>query len=178
MDSCSSGGYGDVNIEGFAVGSIQNQGFYDAFDDLVNFGFTDNNAAWQMTIDAEYDTSKITLKWYLDGIEQTDLQDQKTVTFSRPTGNGVALYTAKAIDLTGTIKASDDVLDHTDFYEGIFQSYFYWCADWRIDPDDPEGNYKCFDNRYNPSPSEYSDFWYGYMEGPLGYTFGINWEKW
>ncbi len=27
MDSCSSGGYGDVNVEGFAIGSIQNQGF-------------------------------------------------------------------------------------------------------------------------------------------------------
>lgn len=178
MDSCSSGGYGDVNIEGFAVGSIQNQGFYDPFGGDSSVGFTSDNAAWQMSIDAEYDTSKITLKWYLDGIEQTDLQDQKTVTFSRPAGNGVALYTAKAIDLTGTIKASDDVLDHTDFYEGIFQTYFYWCADWRIDPDDPERKYKCFDNRYNPSPSEYSDFWYGYMEGPLGYTFGINWEKW
>ena len=35
----SSGGYGPVNVEGFAIGSIQNQGFYDAFDD-VDIGFT------------------------------------------------------------------------------------------------------------------------------------------
>ena len=34
------------------------------------------------------------------------------------------IYTAKAVDLTGTITASDDVLDNTDFYEGAFQSYF------------------------------------------------------
>ena len=27
MDSCNEGGYGPVNVEGFAVGSIQNQGF-------------------------------------------------------------------------------------------------------------------------------------------------------
>ena len=30
MDSCNEGGYGPVNVEGFAIGSIQNQGFYDA----------------------------------------------------------------------------------------------------------------------------------------------------
>ena len=36
MDSCSSGGYGKVNAEGFAVGSIQNQGFYrEDFVDVV-----------------------------------------------------------------------------------------------------------------------------------------------
>ena len=26
--------------------------------------------------------------------------------------------------------------------------------------------------------SEYSGFDYGYMNGPLGFTWGINWEKW
>ena len=178
MDTCSSGGYGEVNVEGFAVGSIQNQGFYDPFGGGSSVSFTSNNTAWQMTIDAEYDTSKITLKWYEDGIEQTGLQNQKTVTFNRPAGNGVVIYTAKAFDLTGTIIATDDVLDNSDFYEGIFQTSFFWCADYRIDPNDPDGNYRCFDARYDPNPSEYSNFWYGYMNGPLGYSFGINWEKW
>ena len=28
-----------------------------------------NNAGWQMTVNASYDTSKITLKWYVNGIE-------------------------------------------------------------------------------------------------------------
>ena len=37
MDSCNEGGYGKVNVEGFAVGSIQNQGFYDAFFDCRLF---------------------------------------------------------------------------------------------------------------------------------------------
>ncbi|NCX25242.1 MAG: hypothetical protein EBX13_05660, partial [Proteobacteria bacterium] len=171
MDSCSSGGYGPVNVEGFAIGSIQNQGFYDAFDD-VDIGFTANNAAWQMTILADYDTSKITLKWYVNGEEQTSLQNQKTVTFSRPTNNEVQIYTAKAIDLTGTIIAADDVLDNTDFYEGLFQSYFIWCADY----DQSAGT--CNDFRTEPNPSEYSQFDYGYMDGPLGFSWGINWAKW
>ena len=66
----------------------------------MDIGFTANNAAWQMTILADYDTSKITLKWYVNGEEQTSLQNQKTVTFSRPSNNEVQIYTAKAIDLT------------------------------------------------------------------------------
>jgi hypothetical protein len=167
MDSCSSGGYGDVNIEGFAVGSIQNQGFYDAFDD-VDFGFSSDNNSWDMTVNAEYDTSKITLKWYVNGIEQLSLENQKSVSFNRSAG--VDIYTAKAIDLTGTIVAEDDVLDNTDFYEGIFQSYFVWCADYSND--------ECNDFRTEPDPSEYSGFSYGYMNGPLGFTWGINWSKW
>ena len=167
MDSCSSGGYGDVNLEGFAIGSIQNQGFYDAFDD-VDFGFTDNNAAWQMTVDAEYDTSKLTLKWYVNGVERVALQNQKSVSFNR--SSGVDIYTAKVVDLTGTVIATDDVLDNTDFYEGLLQSYFVWCADYSND--------ECNDFRTEPDPSEYSEFSYGYMNGPLGFTWGINWAKW
>ena len=171
MDSCSSGGYGPVNVEGFAIGSIQNQGFYDAIDD-VDIGFTSNNAGWQMTVNASYDTSKITLKWYVNGIEDTSKQNQTSVTFNRPSNNEVQIYTAKAFDLTGTIIASDDVLDNTDFYEGLFQSYFIWCADY----DQAAG--ACNDFRTEPNPSEYSDFDYGYMDGPLGFSWGINWAKW
>ncbi|MDA7709742.1 Ig-like domain-containing protein [Gammaproteobacteria bacterium] len=167
MDSCSSGGYGDVNVEGFAVGSIQNQGFYSAFDD-VDFGFAEGNSAWQMTVNAEYDTSKITLKWYVNGVEQVALQNQKTVSFNRTAG--VDIYTAKAVDLTGTVIATDDVIDNTDFYKGIFQSYFVWCADY--------SDGECNDFRTEPDPNEYSGFDYGYMNGPLGFTWGINWAKW
>jgi hypothetical protein len=167
MDSCSKGGYGDVNVEGFAIGSIQNQGFYDAFDD-VNFGFSEDNSAWEMTVNAEYDTSKITLKWYVNGVEQVALQNQKTVSFNRTAG--VDIYTVKAVDLTGTVIAADDVIDNTDFYKGIFQSYFVWCADYSDDA--------CNDFRIEPDPIEYSGFSYGYMNGPLGFTWGINWAKW
>ena len=174
MDSCSSGGYGPVNVEGFAIGSIQNQGFYDPFED-ADIGFTSNGGIWQMSANASFNSSKIELRWYIDGIEDASLRNQTTANFSRPADNGVRIYTLKAIDLTGTISAPDDVLDNTDFYEGLFQTYFYWCADYR---EDSEGVSRCFDWRTEPNSSEYSNFYYGYMEGPLGYTFGINWEKW
>jgi len=178
MDSCNEGGYGKVNVEGFAVGSIQNQGFYDAFYDAGysnepnnnDFGFTTDGDGWKMTVQADYDTSKITLKWYINGTEQPSLENQRSVTFSRPANNEVQVYTAKAIDLTGTIIATDDVLDNTDFYEGIFQSYFIWCADY-------DGS-NCNDWRYDPDSSQYSQFDYGYMDGPLGFSWGINWAKW
>ena len=170
MDSCSSGGYGKVNVEGFAVGSIQNQGFYEEED----IGFIANdagqNSEFQIVLDASYDTSKITLKWYVDGVEDTSKQNQTTVSFSRPVGNDVEIYTAKAVDLTGAIQATDDVIDNTDFYEGAFQSYFYWCAGY-------VANDSC-NWSYDPDPSTYSDFDYGYMRGPLGVTWGINWAQW
>ena len=171
MDSCSSGGYGPVNVEGFAVGSIHNQGFYDAFED-VDFGFSNGNNRWNMTILANYDTSKITLKWYVNGEEQPELENQKSVSFNRPAGDSVQIYTAKAIDLTGTITSPDDILDNNDFYEGIFQSNFTWCADY----DQSSG--ECNDFIRDPNPSQYSNFDYGYMNGPLGFTWGINWSKW
>ena len=171
MDSCSSGGYGPVNVEGFAVGSIHNQGFYDAFED-VDFGFSNGNNRWNMTILANYDTSKITLKWYVNGEEQPELENQKSVSFNRPAGDSVQIYTAKAVDLTGSITSPDDILDNNDFYEGIFQSNFTWCADY----DQSSG--ECNDFIRDPNPSQYSNFDYGYMNGPLGFTWGINWSKW
>ena len=95
-------------------------------------------------------------------------RNQKTVSFNRTAG--VDIYTAKAFDLTGTIIATDDVLDNTDFYEGLFQSYFVWCADYS------DGG--CNDFRTDPILVNIVSFYYGYMNGPLGFTWGINWEKW
>lgn len=171
MDSCNEGGYGPVNVEGFAIGSIHNQGLYYAFNRETNaakitFNSDDSNYTESITInagDAQYDTTKITLKWYVDGVEDVTKENQKSVTFNRPSGNGVAIYTLKAIDLTGTIIAPDDVLDNTDFYEGLFQSYFIWNDGTNFD--------------YDPSPSNYSNYKYGYMNGPLGFSWGINWSE-
>ena len=170
MNVCTSAGYGPVNIEGFAVGSIQNQGFYNT----SSYGFardqeTNEINGWRMELDVEYDTSKITLKWFVNGEEDTSKENQTTVVFDRPVDDRVEIYTAKAVDLTGTIKAEDDVLDNTDFYEGAFQSYFYWCA--------YDSNNSC-SWAYDPNPSTYSQYNYGYMRGPLGVTWAINWEKW
>ena len=169
MDRCTSAGYGPVNVEGFAVGSIQNQGFYDNDDVRLVKDAGQANVGFEIALDVEYDTSKITLKWFKNGVEDTSKQNQKTVVFDRPADNSVEIYTAKAVDLTGTISASDDVLDNTDFYEGAFQSYFYWC--------EYDSNNRCSWS-YDPDPSTYTQFNYGYMRGPMGVTWGINWEKW
>jgi hypothetical protein len=75
MDSCNEGGYGGVNVEGFAVGSIQNQGFYYAFnretdEAKIDFNTDASGARESITIDAsdiKYDPEKITIKWYVMG---------------------------------------------------------------------------------------------------------------
>jgi len=172
MDSCTSGGYGKVNVEGFAVASIQNQGF-NVYDADINFTTDDASDAYtgiRLTVNAVYDTSKITLKWYADGVEDTSKQDQKTVTFDKPATGAIVYYTAKAVDLTGTISAPDDVLDRTDFYEGAFESYLVGCSGY------VSGDGCDYD--YEPSSSTYSDYDFLYWNGPLGFTWGQNWTKW
>ena len=163
MDSCSSAGYQKVNAEGFAIGSVNNQGFYGS--DSVDFttdSVTGEYTAFTITIDAELDTSMLSLKWYVNGIEDTSKRNQLSVSFSRPLGNGVEIYTYRITDLTGTISAPDDVQVYDDFYEGLFNSDFWWNGDdgWTIDPADK------------------SNKDYGYMEGPIGGSWGINWARW
>ena len=164
MDSCSSAGYQKVNAEGFAVGSIHNQGFYDS--DSVGFRSsttTGERTGFEISIDGELDTSKLTLKWFVDGVEDASKRNQLTANFSRPADNGIRIYTYRITDLTGTISAPDEILDFNDFYEGLLNSQFQWNSSelgWAEDPVD-KVNYD-----------------YGYMRGPLGASWGINWSKW
>ena len=120
--------YGNVNAEGFAIGSIHNQGFYDAYPIFVGFASDDSssNTGAEFFVDVDYDTSKLTLKWYVDGVEDASKENQKEVTFNRPSDNSVKVYTWKVFDLTNFIKAPDSVDDNTDFYEGLFNTSFYW----------------------------------------------------
>ena len=101
MDSCSSGGYGKVNVEGFAIGSILNQGFEDDRASFVSNTGSSTIDGFQISLDVEYDESKITLEWYVDGIKDETKTNQKSVTFSRPADNSVEVYTWRAVDLTG-----------------------------------------------------------------------------
>lgn len=164
MDKCTSGGYGKVNVEGFAVGSIQNQGFYRA--DSLRYTRDDSGSrnGIEIEMDVSYDTSKITLKWYVNGVEDTTKENQTTVIFERPANNAIEFYTAKAIDLSGTISVDDDITDYNDFYEGAFQSYFGWYSEetgWVIENDS----------------SQYFKYDYGSLYGPLGFTWAFNWER-
>lgn len=159
--------YGNVNAEGFAIGSVHNQGFYDAYPVFVGFvsDASSSNTGAEFFVDVDYDISKLTLKWYVDGVEDASKENQKEVTFNRPSDNSVKVYTWKVFDLTNFIKAPDSVDDNTDFYEGLFNTSFYWRdvdnSRWLYDPDDTD--------RSNAN--------YGYMNGPMGGSWGFNWGK-
>jgi len=164
MDSCSSGGYGKVNVEGFAIGSILNQGFEDDSASFVSNTGSSTYDGFQISLDVEYDQSKITLEWYVDGIKDETKTNQKSVTFSRPADNSVEVYTWRAVDLTGYVTAPDNVNDDSDFYEGLFNSSFIWI-------DVPNNNQRIY------NPADQSLYNYGFMYSPLGGKWGINWAK-
>ena len=156
--------YGEVNAEGFAIGSIQNQGFVDG--DSVGF-ITDNTStrtAFEIDIDVAYDSSKLKLKWYVNGVEDISRENQTNVAFDRPPDNSVQVYTWRVDDLTGSVIAPDDVTDFDDFYEGLFNSDFYW--------------YDYESEQWGRNPTDRTQYDYGYVVGPMGGTWGINWERW
>lgn len=156
--------YGEVNVEGFAIGSIHNQGFL--YGDDVGFVSDEagTNNGFEIDIDVEYDTSKLTLKWYIDGVEDLSLENQTSIIFDRPADNSVKVYTWRVDDLTGIVTAPDDVVDTEDFYEGLFNSDFYW--------------YDRSSEQWGYNPTDQSQYDYGYITGPMGGTWGINWERW
>ena len=157
--------YGEVNAEGFAIGSIENQGFVDG--DSVGFTTdqtTNSRNAFEISLDVAYDTNKLRLKWYIDGVEDTSKQDITTVQFDRPSDNSIKVYTWRVEDLSGVVFAPDDVTSTEDFYEGLFNGSFWW--------------YSYDTERWSRNPSDKSQYDYGYVNGPMGGTWGINWEKW
>jgi len=156
--------YGEVNVEGFAIGSIHNQGF--VYGDDVGFESDESGArsGFNIDIDVEYDISKLRLKWYVDGVEDSSLENQTNITFNRPSDNSVKVYTWRVDDLTGTVSAPDDVTDTEDFYEGLFNTDFYW--------------YDYESEQWGYNPTDRSQYDYGYINGPMGGTWGINWERW
>ena len=157
--------YGEVNAEGFAIGSIENQGFVDG--DSVGFTTdqtTNSRNAFEISLDVAYDTNKLRLKWYIDGVEDTSKQDVTTVQFDRPSDNSIKVYTWRVEDLSGVVFAPDDVTSTEDLYEGLFNGSFWW--------------YSYDTERWSRNPSDKSQYDYGYVNGPMGGTWGINWEKW
>ena len=156
--------YGEVNVEGFAIGSIHNQGF--VYGDDVGFISDDagSRTGFDIDIDVAYDSSKLRLKWYIDGVEDPTLENQTQITFNRPSDNSVKVYTWRVDDLTGTVTAPDDVTDTDDFYEGLFNSDFYW--------------YDYNSEQWGINPTDRTQYDYGYINGPMGGTWGINWERW
>ena len=154
--------YGEVNVEGFAVGSLDNQIGYTSSVNSNSVTFTLTN----------FDSNKMSVRWYEDGIVRGDLTNQAQVTFNKPTTtNTISTYTWKVSDTSGYILAEDDPLDDNDFYEGLFNLYtdWYWPANGT---DFNEGFYR------NPSDSfiRSNDLNIGYYFIPLGLRYKLNWS--
>ena len=131
-------GYNKVNIEGFAFGSIMNQGFGDFTinGDVGTEGLTSSSAlsndTLNIVIDAEFDSTKLRLKWFKDGVEQTQLQNDTSVQFARPNDNSKVTYSWKVETigaLAGVVTAPNDIENPIDFYEGWFEQYYYYESD-------------------------------------------------
>ena len=138
MEGGKEYGYNKVNIEGFAFGSIMNQGFGDFTinGDVGTEGLTSNSAlandVLNIDINAVFDSTKLRLKWFKDGVEQTQLQNDTSVQFTRPNDNSIVTYSWKVEtigDLEGIVAAPNDIENPVDFYEGWFESYYYYESD-------------------------------------------------
>ena len=162
--------YGKVNAEGFAIASIENQGFLDDTVELVTGADTSVNTGFKITIAAVYDDNKLTLKWYEDGTEVPALENNLVVTFQRPTDGSIKKYTWRVYDNRGIVIAPDDVTNINDFYEGLFNTNFWWnsCSDTA------GGTPQTGD--WTTNPVYENECSYGYVNGPLGGTWGINWN--
>ena len=191
--------YGKINVEGFAIGSITNQfnGFNDFIIksdisddvDLDNSGLLGEYITFD--INGVFDTNKLKLSWFIDGIEQTELENQLVTTFNRPDDNKMTTYSWQVQDLTGNLIAPNDPLNPLDLYAGILNLYGGWSY---YDPD-PNTN-----PNNNPNyPYVGSWFWhktdgnvdhddtvdlsnldnYLYAEQccSLGYSYKINWKN-
>ena len=134
--------YGKINVEGFAIGSITNQ--FNGFDDfLIKSDISDDvdldnseSLGEYITFDINgvFDTNKLKLSWYVDGIEQTNLENQLQVTFNRPEDDSMITYSWQVEDLTGNLIAPNDPLNPRDLYEGIFNMWSYYDPDPNTNP--------------------------------------------
>ena len=131
--------YGPINIDGFAIGSIMNQGFrnyavngQEGYGDLTSSsGLTDSIT---LSVDAVYDQTKLKLKWFVDGIEQSQYENMLSVTFDRPSNNSWVSYSYLVEDLSGNLFAPNDPLTASDFYEGNFERSYYYEPDPELTP--------------------------------------------
>ena len=191
--------YGKINVEGFAAGSIRNQ--FNGFTDFIIKSDVNNDVDLNNSesigeyitfdINGEYDTNKLKLSWYVDGVEQIDLENQLEVTFDRPDDDSMITYSWQVQDLTGNLIAPNDPLNPLDLYAGIFNLYGGWSYY------DPDPNTNPNNNPNNPYVGSW--FWhktdgnvdhddtvdlsnldnYLYAEQccSLGYSYKINWKN-
>ena len=191
--------YGKINVEGFAAGSIRNQ--FNGFTDFIIKSDVNNEVDLNNSeslgeyitfdINGEYDTNKLKLSWYIDGIEQIDLENQLEVTFDRPDDDSMITYSWQVQDLTGNLIAPNDPLNPLDLYAGIFNQYGGWSYY------DPDPNTNPNNNPNNPYVGSWSwhtingteerdnqvdlsnidNYLYAEQCCSLGYSYKINWKN-
>jgi hypothetical protein len=158
--------YGEVSSESFAIVSSQNQ-FSTYLTSIEMLGDDDVATGFKIALLGKFDSSKINIEWYENGVKLDSLTNQLEVTFSRPSVDEIKRYTWKVVDLTGVITVVEDPLNINDCYEGVFDwnSLFYqWNgSDW-------DGPF------YNPE--DLTTYDYGQANGPLGGSWFINWSLW
>jgi hypothetical protein len=182
--------YGKVNIEGFAVGSIMNQGFSnykinseDGANILLNPSGLGDTITFE--IDAVYDESKLKLKWLVDGQEQTDLENSLTATFNRPSDNRAVSYSWVVEDLTGSLIAPNDPNNPLDFYESYWERNYYYQNDPSLTPiaslNPYIGSWGWYSDTLGDARDDSVDssnedqFLYGELCCSMGASYKINW---
>ena len=184
--------YGPVNIDGFAIGSIMNQGFRDysvngesGYGDLTSSSGLTNSI--MLSVDAIYDQSKLKLKWFVDGIEKPEYENMLSVTFDRPADNNWVSYSYQVEDLTGNLFAPNDPLSPIDFYEGNFERSYYYQPDPELTPLASLMPYIGSFEWYDPNNGWFTDesvdssnmdnFLFAASCCSMGSTFKINWAN-
>ena len=184
--------YGPVNIDGFAIGSIMNQGFrnysvngVDGYGDLTNSSALGNSIT--IAVDAVFDQSKLKLKWFVDGIEKPEYENMLSVTFDRPVNEEWVSYSYQVEDLSGNLFAPNDPLSAVDFYEGNFERSYYYQPDPELTPIASLMPYIGSFEWYDPNSGWYTDesvdssnmnnFLFAASCCSMGSTFKINWAN-
>jgi hypothetical protein len=188
--------YGKINVEGFAIGSITNQfngfGDFTVKSDLSEDVDLDNSESLgeYITFDVNgvFDTNRLKLSWYLDGIEQTNLENQLEVTFDRPSDDAMTTYSWQVHDLSGNLIAPNDPLNPRDLYEGIFNMWSYYDPDPNTNPNN-NPNYPYVGTWYwhrtngindtddTVDLSNIDNYLYAEQCCAMGYGYKINWKN-
>ena len=188
--------YGKINVEGFAIGSITNQfngfGDFTVKSDISEDVDLDNSESLgeYITFDVNgvFDTNRLKLSWYLDGIEQTNLENQLEVTFDRPSDDAMTTYSWQVHDLSGNLIAPNDPLNPRDLYEGIFNMWSYYDPDPNTNPNN-NPNYPYVGTWYwhrtngindtddTVDLSNIDDYLYAEQCCAMGYGYKINWKN-
>jgi hypothetical protein len=188
-------GYNKVNIEGFAFGSIMNQGFgdFNINGDIGTEGLLDSstlaNDVLNIAINAVFDSTKLRLKWFKNGVEQTQLQNDTSVQFTRPNDNSIATYSWKVETvgvLEGMVTAPNDIENPIDFYEGWFESYYYYQDDPELIPYAAQqpwiGSWRWYSSEindyfYDRELEAIGDYMFGEICCSMGAAIKIDWSK-